>query len=399
MPDTDVIYTAQWTINQYTITFNTDGGTAVKAITLDYNSAVTAPTNPTKTGYTFAGWYADEELATAYEFGTMPAETITVYAKWTPASGIVYTVKHYQANVSGNGYTLFETETMYGTTNEETEAETKNYPGFTAQSFEQTTILPDGSAVVEIKYDRNTYSVTLVTNKGTIRDGNVTEYTYGISAKLPTDVTRSRYLFGGWYDNADCRGIPVTKITASDIGDKTFYAKWTYIYIPTTPVTPTYPPVVDGGDFGNVGISPKNPAKGDTVTITPTPDTGYEVDKILVTDKNGKPVTVIENADGTYSFKQPSGKVNIEVTYAKIDGFCIGGQDLPDVWLHRSGYQRMVSRRDPLLSRKRSDDRYKRYYLRSRCSSDPRDAGNGSVASGRRTGCELYSPVCGCCKR
>ncbi len=66
---------AQWTINQYTITFNTDGGTTIAPITQDYNTTVTAPADPTKIGYTFAGW----EPAIPE---TMPAENITVKAQW-----------------------------------------------------------------------------------------------------------------------------------------------------------------------------------------------------------------------------------------------------------------------------------------------------------------------------
>ena len=75
MPAEDIEITAQWTINKYTITFDTDGGTEIKPITLDYNSAVTAPENPTKTGYKFISW--DKTIPTA-----MPAEDVTITAKW-----------------------------------------------------------------------------------------------------------------------------------------------------------------------------------------------------------------------------------------------------------------------------------------------------------------------------
>ena len=71
-----VTYTATWEINQYTITFNTDGGSIVAPITQNYGTTVTAPTAPTKTGYTFTGWSA--EVPT-----TMPAENITLTAQWT----------------------------------------------------------------------------------------------------------------------------------------------------------------------------------------------------------------------------------------------------------------------------------------------------------------------------
>ncbi len=84
---------------------------------------------------------------------------------------------------------------------------------------------------------------------------------------------------------------------------------------------------MDGGDNGDVVVSPKNPEKGDTVTIIPDSDAGYEVDKVIVTDKNGNPVPVIDNGDGTYSFKQPGGKVNIEVTFKEIPK--VPGEDTP----------------------------------------------------------------------
>jgi len=318
---------AEYTVNQYTITFDTDDGSEVAPITQDYNTAVEKPADPTKVGYDFGGWYADAELTNAYVFNTMPAANITVYAKWNPAADTAYTVKHYHQNTSGSGYTLYESVTLYGTTNAETAAEANNYPGFTAQTFTQTTILSDGTAVVEIKYDRNTYTVTLVTNKGTIRDGNVTEYTYGVGATLPVNVTRSGHNFGGWYDNEDCKGTPVTEISTTDIGSKTFYAKWYFIYIPV--VNPTYPPVVDSGDNGDVTVTPKNPEQGDTVTIMPDPDTGYEVDEVIVTDKNGNPVTVADNGDGTYSFKQPGSNVDIEVTFKDIVKACPGDKTCP----------------------------------------------------------------------
>lgn len=73
----DMTLTAKWTANQYTITFDTDGGSAVAPITQDYGTAITAPEAPTKTGYTFAGW--NPVLPAA-----MPAENLTITAQWSP---------------------------------------------------------------------------------------------------------------------------------------------------------------------------------------------------------------------------------------------------------------------------------------------------------------------------
>jgi uncharacterized repeat protein (TIGR02543 family) len=83
MPSQPTTLYAKWTINQYTITFESNDGTSVTAITQDFDTAVSAPTNPTRTGYTFAGWFSDEALTTAYSFTTMPSQPNTLYAKWT----------------------------------------------------------------------------------------------------------------------------------------------------------------------------------------------------------------------------------------------------------------------------------------------------------------------------
>ena len=75
MPAENMTVTAQWEINQYTITFDTAGGSEIAPITQDYGTAITAPADPTREGYTFIGW--DTEIPT-----TMPAENITLKAKW-----------------------------------------------------------------------------------------------------------------------------------------------------------------------------------------------------------------------------------------------------------------------------------------------------------------------------
>ena len=89
---------AVWEINVVTITFDSNGGSAVETVTEDYGTAVVAPTAPTKTGYTFTEWCSDEELTTAYTFTTMPEADITLYAKWTAKT---FTVS-YKAN-TGTG--------------------------------------------------------------------------------------------------------------------------------------------------------------------------------------------------------------------------------------------------------------------------------------------------------
>ena len=77
-----------------------------------------------------------------------------------------------------------------------------------------------------VQWTAPTYAVTLNTNGGTINNGNVTEYTYGVGATLPTDVTRTGYTFKGWYDNENLTGSPVTAIGGTEMGNKEYWAKW-----------------------------------------------------------------------------------------------------------------------------------------------------------------------------
>ena len=80
----------------------------------------------------------------------------------------------------------------------------------------------------------------------------------------------------------------------------------------------TYRPHVEDTKNGSVSFSPRNPERGDRVTITLDPDPGYEVDEVNVTDRDGDPVDVTEHRDGTYSFEQPRGRVTIAVTFRAI---------------------------------------------------------------------------------
>lgn len=98
---------------------------------------------------------------------------------------------------------------------------------------------------LKAKWELSTYSVTLQTDGGTIASGKeVTGYTYGTGAVLPTaaDITREGYRFDGWYADSSFSGSPITEISATETGNKTFYAKWTKN---TTPIIP-------GSDTNNI---------------------------------------------------------------------------------------------------------------------------------------------------
>ena len=86
--------------------------------------------------------------------------------------------------------------------------------------------VPADVTALTVQWTAPTYTVTLHANGGTINNGNVTEYTYGVGATLPTDVTRTGYTFKGWYYNENLTGSPVTAIGDTETGNKEYWAKW-----------------------------------------------------------------------------------------------------------------------------------------------------------------------------
>lgn len=114
MPAHNITVTAQWEINRYTITFDTAGGSEVAPITQDYGTAITAPADPTREGYTFMGW--DREIPT-----TMPAENITLKARWKdiekPTGEIVIGTNKWQKFLNKLTFGLFFKDTQEVTIN------------------------------------------------------------------------------------------------------------------------------------------------------------------------------------------------------------------------------------------------------------------------------------------
>ena len=86
--------------------------------------------------------------------------------------------------------------------------------------------VPADVTELTVQWTAPTYTVTLNAGNGTINSGNVTEYTYGVGATLPTDVTRTGYTFKGWYYNENLTGSPVTAIGNTETGNKEYWAKW-----------------------------------------------------------------------------------------------------------------------------------------------------------------------------
>ena len=143
---------------------------------------------------------------------------------------------------------------------------------------------------LKAKWELSTYSVTLQTDGGTIASGKeVSGYTYGTGAVLPTtnDITCEGYRFDGWYADSSFSGSPVTEITGTDTGNKTFYAKWTRN---TTPIISgnTINYIVehyktDGSGYTLAETEHSAGKTGDTVTATPKTYEGFTYNPAIST--------------------------------------------------------------------------------------------------------------------
>ena len=176
--------------------------------------------------------------------------------------------------------------------------------------FVESTLDNNGTlqANVVTKAPDNSFSVT-VKNGSTVLDvANVTSgKTYTLPAALPNQGYNH---FVGWNDGSKTHDagaqVPIT-------ADTTFTAVWSYI----PPANPNYRIDIPDFEGGTVTADPAAAKAGATVTLTATPDEGYAVGTITVTDRFGDAVKVTENADGTYTFTMPNGQVTVKATFVE----------------------------------------------------------------------------------
>ena len=196
MPAENITVKAQWEINQYTITFDTNGGSEITPITQDYGTEITAPDNPTRKGYTFKGW--DKEIPE-----TMPAENITVKAQWE--------INQYTIAFDTNGGSEIAPITQdYGT--EITAPDNPTRKGYTFKGWDKEIpkTMPAENITVKAQWEINQYTISFDTNGGSEIDSITQDYGTAITA--PADPTRKGYTFKGW-DKEIPETMPAENIT------------------------------------------------------------------------------------------------------------------------------------------------------------------------------------------
>ena len=196
MPAENITVKAQWEINQYTIAFDTNGGSEIAPITQDYGTPITAPADPTRKGYTFKGW--DKEIPE-----TMPAENITVKAQWK--------INQYTIAFDTNGGSEIAPITQdYGT--EITAPDNPTRKGYTFKGWDKEIpeTMPADNITVKAQWGINQYTITFDTNGGN-EIAPITQ-DYGTKITAPADPTRKGYTFKGW-DKEIPETMPAENIT------------------------------------------------------------------------------------------------------------------------------------------------------------------------------------------
>ena len=243
---------------KFIVTFDNEG-TRTTAI-IDNGAKLTAPAAPTKEGYRFGGWYYDNSGSKAkWNFDTdTVTRAMTLTAKWVRT----YTV-------------TFETS--------------------------------GGSAVDPVTVD----AVSSVTK--------------------PADPTKSGYTFGGWYKDSTLQ-TPWDFANDTVTADTTLYAKWTAN--PPAPSyddsDPTYAVSTPAAENGKIAVSPKNASAGSTVTITVKPDSGYVLETISATDRNGNDLKLTDKGNGKYTFTMPGSRVEVKVTFMEDNSVLNFFYDVPN---------------------------------------------------------------------
>ncbi len=243
---------------KFIVTFDNEG-TRTTAI-IDNGVKLTAPAAPTKEGYRFGGWYYDNNGGKAkwdFDKDTV-TRAMTLTAKW---------VQTYTVAFDTNG----------------------------------------GSAVAPVTVDT------------------------GFTVTKPADPTKSGYTFGGWYKDSTLQ-TPWDFANGTVTADTTLYAKWTAN--PPAPSyddsDPTYAVSAPAAENGSVTVSPKNASAGSTVTITVKPDSGYVLETISATDRNGNDLKLTDRGNGKYTFTMPTSKVEIKVTFTEDNSVLNFFYDVPN---------------------------------------------------------------------
>lgn len=268
----------KYDLDEHTLTFETNGGSAINPVTVRHGNAVARPADPTKDKYTFIGWYADPEFTEEYDFATVLEADKTIYAKFeltsTPIGDIYvrYDVLHIKQLPDGT-YDLANAEVEHLSAKKDTTvtAVIKDYRAThhvnvnrTLSKLTGTAIQPyrgvDGKPVytiLSVYYDLDFHTLTFDTMGGSKIAPETVRH--GLTVAKPKDPVNGGYIFDGWYTDKTFRhrydfSTPLTE-------DITIYAKWFLIVLPGVTVKKNTPKLNTSDHFAYVQGYPNGTVK------------------------------------------------------------------------------------------------------------------------------------------
>ena len=268
----------KYDLDEHTLTFETNGGSAIDPITVRHGNAVARPADPTKDKYTFIGWYADPKFTEEYDFATVLEADKTIYAKFeltsTPIGDIYvrYDVLHIKQLPDGS-YDLANAEVEHLSAKKDTTvtAVVKDYRAThhvnvnrTLSKLTDTAIQPypgpDGKPVytiLTVYYDLDFHTLTFDTMGGSKIAPETVRH--GLTVAKPKDPVNGGYILDGWYTDKTFRhrydfSTPLTE-------DITIYAKWFLIVLPGVTVKKNTPKLNTADHFAYVQGYPDGTVK------------------------------------------------------------------------------------------------------------------------------------------
>ena len=268
----------KYALDEHTLTFETNGGSAINPVTVRHGNAVARPADPTKDKYTFIGWYADPEFTEEYDFATVLEADKTIYAKFeltsTPIGDIYvrYDVLHIKQLPDGT-YDLANAEVEHLSAKKDTTvtAVIKDYRAThhvnvnrTLSKLTDTAIQAhpgaDGKPVftiLTVYYDLDFHTLTFDTMGGSKIAPETVRH--GLTVAKPKDPVNGGYIFDGWYTDKTFRhrydfSTPLTE-------DITIYAKWFLIVLPGVTVKKNTPKLNTADHFAYVQGYPDGTVK------------------------------------------------------------------------------------------------------------------------------------------
>ena len=215
---------AHWTVNTYTVSFDSNGGSAVASQSVRYGSKATQPANPTRAGHTFQGWYTARSGGSKYDFGTAVTGDVTLYAHWS--------VNSYTLTFDGNGGKPSEASRTVAYGGQYGSLPTATRTGYAFQGWytardggtkvSPSTTMGAADTTLYARWSVNSYTVSFDSDGGS--NVPAQKVRYGSKASRPADPTRAGHTFQGWYTSRD--GGSKYDFGTAVTGDVTLHAHW-----------------------------------------------------------------------------------------------------------------------------------------------------------------------------